>query len=485
MQQQRQDFGNQPELLMNPLNSSTPQTRDKNITFRNPRKIFDLTEEEKMVMKYFDQRTDENGIDLCRNIQELTEENKRLRNACDMANKELKKLNSANPSPEGHTTSSHRFYSPQYHRNFRPNMMRIGFPRTSPRQCTLGVIQRDRPQTTTRLSAALPPEGATSANLSIRRALMTRLPELQHRTEYKSPLLGSHGDTNVVVQHLSTDTLTFENLGDTISSTAESQGEARSFQEQTASNTQPALTTKPSESQRLRPDTTTLERHGDSATNPIDECYLITESKSVVPPPIQRRALVLSDESGRGINKILRNLLGSGYNVESVIKPDASLDNVLDSSHRLCNDFTRKDIVIIVAGCNDKDPLRLQSMLYSNLSHLANTNVLLCKFGASKYLNDAKVSSTFKFVCSRFPHVTYICEDVKHSRLYAGRNILREILRVEYKQKYLQYINNLETSHKKVSDTSVCELQEDNVKLQSNVYQTPSSTAPESNRDFL
>lgn len=165
------------------------------------------------------------------------------------------------------------------------------------------------------------------------------------------------------------------------------------------------------------------------------------------PEPYQPKILLLADEHGKGMNKLLKNVLGNKYNVESVIKPYATLDQVLNSCTRLSKDYTKNDFVLIAAGSNDKDPLKLQSMLYYNMNKLTNTNVILCSvgLGQGKYLNERKINSTFKLLCSRFEHTSFleIHDGRSASKLYACRLLRREVLKTSYKCKFSEYQSEL------------------------------------------
>lgn len=66
------------------------------------------------------------------------------------------------------------------------------------------------------------------------------------------------------------------------------------------------------------------------------------------------RVLILCDESGRYICNQLRQTLNSGqFSVESIIKPNARLEDVVENMDKLAKDFSTRDYVIVMAGKNN------------------------------------------------------------------------------------------------------------------------------------
>lgn len=106
----------------------------------------------------------------------------------------------------------------------------------------------------------------------------------------------------------------------------------------------------------------------------------------------KRRVLLLADETGRGLRNILQKRLGEAYQVTSVLKPYASLVHVLSNSHIQCQNFTKLDYVIILAGSHDKDLIKFQSSLYYYLNVLTDTNIL---FGQINKRLDGLTLDTF------------------------------------------------------------------------------------------
>lgn len=96
--------------------------------------------------------------------------------------------------------------------------------------------------------------------------------------------------------------------------------------------------------------------------------------------PDRNRLLILCDETGRRLNKIMsKQLAGWDVRVESVIKPGARLGGVIDSLPDLTKNYTFNDHVLIMAGQNDIRSGKYPSfrVLNDKLKICSNTNVLL------------------------------------------------------------------------------------------------------------
>lgn len=188
------------------------------------------------------------------------------------------------------------------------------------------------------------------------------------------------------------------------------------------------------------------------SSQPVETAAVTSQPEVTCQPPRastekqgyqKRKILLLADERGIGMNKILKNILGSLYSVESFIKPQATMNQVMTSCTNLCKEYTNKDFVIVLAGSNDRDPLNLQSMLYYELSQSRHTNVILLNVDSGKFLNERKLNSTLKFLCSRFDHTTFVNTGKMSSKLYVCRNVYQEILRLNYRINYDEYKNSV------------------------------------------
>lgn len=93
----------------------------------------------------------------------------------------------------------------------------------------------------------------------------------------------------------------------------------------------------------------------------------------------KHRVLLLADETGRNLRRILQKQLGPNYTVTSILKPYATIEQILAGSVSHCKDYIKLDYIIILGGRNDTNVIKFQSALYHCLKELENTNVLLGK----------------------------------------------------------------------------------------------------------
>ncbi|KAJ2937328.1 hypothetical protein O0L34_g17639 [Tuta absoluta] len=107
--------------------------------------------------------------------------------------------------------------------------------------------------------------------------------------------------------------------------------------------------------------------------------------KKVSTEDILHDVIILSDEKGRNLRQYLQNFLGKSFSVKSVIKPYATVGDILDSCHNWCNDFTNLDFIIILAGTNDQDALKFDNSLQQHLKSFDHTNVLIGDISYNKY----------------------------------------------------------------------------------------------------
>jgi len=79
------------------------------------------------------------------------------------------------------------------------------------------------------------------------------------------------------------------------------------------------------------------------------------------------KVLLLADSNGRYCSDKLRNGLGEDFEVCTIFKPSAKINQVIENVDHLTKDFTQQDVVIIHAGSNDL-PLEDQETNL-NISH--------------------------------------------------------------------------------------------------------------------
>ncbi|KAG7295564.1 hypothetical protein JYU34_021805 [Plutella xylostella] len=189
-----------------------------------------------------------------------------------------------------------------------------------------------------------------------------------------------------------------------------------------------------------------MPTHNNKVYRPEDDVATIrlTESPTLDPKPDTRQRVALfSDAEGRGMRPFLQNLLGGGFKVCSFLKPNATLDQIMEGCDHNCRDFTKKDYIIIITKSIDKNPLKLQSFLYYYLNMLQHTNVIFGQICTSKFLNEAKLNSVINLICNNFNHATFVDFQAagirNNSKLIKCRVLLREILKQCYHHNYTEF----------------------------------------------
>lgn len=165
------------------------------------------------------------------------------------------------------------------------------------------------------------------------------------------------------------------------------------------------------------------------------------------------RVLLLADEKGNNIRHYLQKILGENFIVTSFCKPNALVDQLLDSSLALCKDFSKEDFVILLTGSNDNNPTKLNAYTYFYIDKLCHTNVFLGEVYRNKYLNVNEINKLFNLICNNMTHAEFIHVNYEYKywdkwgRLYTTRLIAKEILRNNYKVKYDKH---MQEAHSKV-----------------------------------
>lgn len=163
---------------------------------------------------------------------------------------------------------------------------------------------------------------------------------------------------------------------------------------------------------------------------------------------VKHRLLILADQAGYGIREKIQKLLGDNFFVTCYLKPNAEIDQILRYSEHLCKDFTKSDFVLILGGTNDSNLIKLQSFLYYMLHKIRHTNILIGEILRNKYFNVRKLNSLVKLICTYFNHSRYIVlnDEFQYgyiNKLNVCRLLLRDILNVNYKNNYVNYITQV------------------------------------------
>lgn len=146
-----------------------------------------------------------------------------------------------------------------------------------------------------------------------------------------------------------------------------------------------------------------LQKEGDTH----NMWHAVEQSHSANNNTWKHRVLILADETGRGLRNILQKRLGQEYHVTSSLKPYASLEHVLLNSYVQCQDFTKSDYIVILAGSHDNHLVGFQSSLYYHLNVLNNTNLLFGQIGTGNSLRGHKFDRFLNSLDSFFDNLHY------------------------------------------------------------------------------
>jgi hypothetical protein len=67
----------------------------------------------------------------------------------------------------------------------------------------------------------------------------------------------------------------------------------------------------------------------------------------------RKKVLILADSHGRGCASILSQFLNNTYDISSMVKPGAGIDEIVKMVRKQTTNFDEKDWVIIMGGSND------------------------------------------------------------------------------------------------------------------------------------
>lgn len=110
------------------------------------------------------------------------------------------------------------------------------------------------------------------------------------------------------------------------------------------------------------------------------------------------RILLLCDDLGMGLREKLERLLGC-HQIMSVIKPHATMKNLIESVDSLSQDFTVNDFLVIVGGQHDLSKGQFPSFKFINqkLRNCTSTNIIFTSvpYGCDSAIND----TIYKYNC--------------------------------------------------------------------------------------
>lgn len=172
----------------------------------------------------------------------------------------------------------------------------------------------------------------------------------------------------------------------------------------------------------------------------------------------KHRILLLADSHGRGCSSLLQDELGEECTVQSVFKPNAKLNAVVENCKILTDGFTESDCVVIVGGTNDiKSDIQISDQKVAEIASSLDTNVLFPNIPLrfdEPWLNTkiAKINKARHFSMSKLAltknNIILMDNDMKFSRKDYTRHGLH--LNKTGKRKYCKMIaqtirNNLRT----------------------------------------
>lgn len=104
--------------------------------------------------------------------------------------------------------------------------------------------------------------------------------------------------------------------------------------------------------------------------------------------------LILSDSHGRHCSSLLRNLIDTPARISSIVKPNATLDQVISDLDSLTKTFSKKDFVIIIGGTNNAlFNKEITNNTFLNMNKISKkTNIIL--YSIPHWLNNWKANKS-------------------------------------------------------------------------------------------
>lgn len=179
-----------------------------------------------------------------------------------------------------------------------------------------------------------------------------------------------------------------------------------------------------------------------------------TKKKAKEEAKKQRKILILCDETGRGIGAKIKECLKC--QVETIIKPGALFENVIEGIKKLTEGYTVNDYVLIICGSNNfKNKMYPRiSEIHKKIKFCTHTNILLSTIPQFSF--HTKINNFVKKFNSRF--LEYV---IKLDRYAEGNIRLIDILdskgNLVNREKICEKIINEIMFGKKVSNlTFIC-----------------------------
>lgn len=180
----------------------------------------------------------------------------------------------------------------------------------------------------------------------------------------------------------------------------------------------------------------------------------------------QKKVIVLGDDQGRNIRY---TLLGNEFQVYCFWKPGAKTTDVLINSYNF-DSLTKNDYVIILSGTNDTNPLDFQIDLGVWFKSIKHANIIVSEVPYNNNLNERSLNSSLHHVCNKynalFVNMGY-SQSVPRRHRYLTvdicRYLLKEILHIDFKTKFVTYTeqNRILSKLKTDQSTQTCNIPDD------------------------
>ncbi|KAG5871913.1 hypothetical protein JTB14_025005 [Gonioctena quinquepunctata] len=120
-------------------------------------------------------------------------------------------------------------------------------------------------------------------------------------------------------------------------------------------------------------------------------------SNSEVNKSDKSKMMILCDQHGRGLGKSIGKRVGGTTTVQTIIKPNARYDKVIDNIVNISQDFSLADNIVVKAGYNDFLRGKYPSFKNINdkLKHCTHTNITLVSV---PYITEDYITNTNTFI---------------------------------------------------------------------------------------
>lgn len=169
----------------------------------------------------------------------------------------------------------------------------------------------------------------------------------------------------------------------------------------------------------------------------------------------RHNVLLLADETGRHLRERLQRILGNDYQVTAVIKPNATLEQIVLSNLSWGQKFTKNDYVIILAGSHDYNITEFQSALYNSIGAFKNTNVLYGEISKNHFINKFKLNKLIEIISCNMENFHYsklsFYRNNQLNRTNSCRWLISDIFLLEHTDKHYTKIKNVREKVETVS----------------------------------